>query len=76
LQANRCQATDGAYDTRKCHDAMAERGAEAVIPLRKNAKPWKPATAGEVDAHDGTRTFAGNRNHISMRAVKPVVSVS
>jgi hypothetical protein len=29
---------DGAYDTRKCHDAIAERGADAVIPPRKNAK--------------------------------------
>jgi transposase len=33
---------DGAYDTRKCHDAVADRGAHAVIPPRKNAKPWKP----------------------------------
>ena len=32
---------DGAYDTRKCHDAIAERGANAVIPPRKNARPWK-----------------------------------
>ncbi|SDF61196.1 hypothetical protein SAMN04488105_13521, partial [Salipiger thiooxidans] len=32
---------DGAYDTRKCHDAIAERGAHAVIPPRRNAKPWK-----------------------------------
>ncbi|GHG96031.1 transposase [Pseudodonghicola xiamenensis] len=23
---------DGAYDTRKCHDAIADRGADAVIP--------------------------------------------
>ena len=30
---------DGAYDTRKCHDAIAERGAAAVIPPRKNARP-------------------------------------
>ena len=40
LQANRCRATDGAFDTRKCHDAIAARGA-AVIPPRKNAKPWQ-----------------------------------
>ena len=33
---------DGAYDTRKCHDAIAARDAHAVIPPRKNAKPWKP----------------------------------
>ncbi len=39
---------DGAHDTRKCHDAIAERGADAVIPPRKNAKPWKAATAGAV----------------------------
>lgn len=36
----------GAYDTRKCHDAIAARGADAVIPPRKNAKPWKPTSAG------------------------------
>ena len=39
---------DGAYDTRKCHDAIADRGAHAVIPPRKNAKPWKTVTAGAV----------------------------
>lgn len=39
---------DGAYDTRKCHDAIAERHAHAVIPPRKNATPWKPTTAGAI----------------------------
>ena len=39
---------DGACDTRKCHDAIAERGFAAVIPPRRNAKPWKAATAGAV----------------------------
>jgi transposase len=29
---------DGAYDTRKCHDAIADRGAHAVIPPRKNSE--------------------------------------
>lgn len=29
---------DGAYDTRKCHDAIAER----------NAKPWKPTSNGAI----------------------------
>ncbi len=28
------------------HDAIADRGAHAVIPPRKNAKPWTTATAG------------------------------
>jgi hypothetical protein len=31
-----------------CHDAIAARGAAAIIPPRKNAKPWKPDTAGAV----------------------------
>jgi len=39
---------DGAYDTRKCRDAIAERGAAALIPPRRNAKTWKVITAGAV----------------------------
>ncbi|THH35122.1 hypothetical protein E4Z66_14965 [Aliishimia ponticola] len=35
---------DGAYDTRKCHDAIAAPDTHAVIPPRKNAKPWKPTS--------------------------------
>jgi hypothetical protein len=37
---------DGAYDTRKCHDAIAARNASAIIPPRKNAKLWKPDSTG------------------------------
>ncbi len=45
-------------DTRKCHDAIADRGAAAFghalepvalvpsLPPRRNARPWKPTTAG------------------------------
>jgi hypothetical protein len=29
----------GAYDTRKCQEAIAARDAHAVVPPRKNAKP-------------------------------------
>ena len=43
---------DGAYDTRNCHDAIAARNAHAVIPPRKNAKPWKPTSAGAVARND------------------------
>ena len=46
---------DGAYDTRKCHDAIADRGAHAVIPPRKNAKPWKTVTAGAVARNEALR---------------------
>lgn len=37
---------DGAYDTRKCHDAIAARDALAAIQPRKTAKMWKPDTPG------------------------------
>ena len=46
---------DGAYDTRKCHDAIADRGAAAIIPPRKNAKPWKTVTAGAVARDEALR---------------------
>jgi len=46
---------DGAYDTRKCHDFIAERGAVAVIPPRRNAKPWKAVTAGAVNRNEALR---------------------
>ena len=32
---------DAAFDPRKCHDAIAARGAAAIIPPRKTAKPWQ-----------------------------------
>ena len=39
---------DGAYDTRKCHEAIAARDACAVIPPHENAKSWKPTSAGAI----------------------------
>jgi len=39
---------DGAYDTKACHAAIAQRGAQAVIPPRKNAQPWKATLVGVV----------------------------
>lgn len=32
---------DGAYDTKGCYQAIQQRGANAIIPPRKNAQPWK-----------------------------------
>ena len=46
---------DGALDTRKCHDAIAARGAAAIIPPRKTAKPWKPDTAGAIARNEALR---------------------
>lgn len=37
---------DGAYDTRACHAAIAARQATAVIPTRRNGRPWKETTPG------------------------------
>jgi hypothetical protein len=40
-------SADGAHDTKGCHEAIARRGAYAIIPTRKNANRvlmLKPAT--------------------------------
>jgi len=52
---------DGAYDTRRCHDAIADRGAAPIIPPRRNAKPWKPTTAGARARNEALRasTYLG-----------------
>jgi len=47
---------DGAYDTRKCHDAIAAHNANAVIPPRKNAKLWKPDTPGARARNEAVRS--------------------
>jgi len=46
---------DGAYDTQGCHDAIARRGAEAIIPTRKNAKPWKARRPGSAARNETLR---------------------
>jgi hypothetical protein len=46
---------DGAYDTQGCHNAIAERGAEAVIPTRKNAQPWKAKRPGAATRNETLR---------------------
>ncbi|MBL3576517.1 transposase, partial [Rhodovulum sulfidophilum] len=43
---------DGAHDTRKCHDAIASRGAHAVIPPCKNAELWKPDSTGAITRNE------------------------
>jgi hypothetical protein len=45
----------GAYETHSCHDTIAERGAYAVFPPRKNAKPWKAINAGAVARNEALR---------------------
>lgn len=55
---------DGAQDTRKCHDAFPDRNARAIIPPRKNAKPWKPISAGAI-----ARNEAANASRYLGRAI-------
>ena len=40
--------TDGAYDTKQCRQVIADRRAHAVIPPRKNAKPWKDTKSKQL----------------------------
>ena len=46
---------DGAYDTRSCLDAIAERQAKAVIPPRKNASHWKKSSARLAHRNEAIR---------------------
>ena len=36
--------TDGTYDTKYCRQVISDQQAHALIPPRKNAKPWKDQT--------------------------------
>ena len=55
---------DGAYDTKACHAAIAQRGAQAVIPPRKNARPWRATLVGAA-----SRNAALNACHRLGRAI-------
>ncbi|MEM7683347.1 MAG: IS5 family transposase [Pseudomonadota bacterium] len=48
---------DGAYDGRACRDAIATRGAEAIIPPRRNAKPWKKDSPGAWGRNEALRAM-------------------
>jgi len=48
--------TDGAYDTKACHVVLAQRGAIAIIPPRKNGRPWKENRPGASVRNEILRT--------------------
>ena len=51
---------DGAYDTRRCHAAIIEREAIAIIPIRKNGRPWRedgPAAQARNETLRATRYY-------------------
>ena len=48
---------DGAYDTKKCHAAIAERDAEAIIPVRRNGRPWQEDSPGTAARNETLRSI-------------------
>ncbi|GLR11221.1 hypothetical protein GCM10007907_00110 [Chitinimonas prasina] len=49
--------TDGAYDTKRCHRTITERGAEAIIPVRTNGRPGKVNQAGAAVRNEALRAM-------------------
>ncbi|AWI86865.1 IS5/IS1182 family transposase (plasmid) [Alloyangia pacifica] len=52
---------DGAYDTRRCHSAIIAHGGTAIIPIRKNGRPWKgdcPASRARNETLRATRHYS------------------
>ncbi|EOY9259406.1 IS5 family transposase, partial [Acinetobacter baumannii] len=48
--------TDGAYDTKHCRQVILDRDAHAVIPPRKNAKPWKDQKLRSLERNELLKT--------------------
>ena len=44
--------TDRAYDTKQCRQVIADRQAHAVIPPRKNVRPWKDKKLGSLERNE------------------------
>jgi hypothetical protein len=51
---------DGAHGTRRRHTAIIDRHATAIIPIRKNGRPWKedcPAACARNETLRATRHY-------------------
>lgn len=48
---------DGAYDTRKCHDAISARNALVMIPPRKRSKSSRPTRAVDMARNEAVNTL-------------------
>ena len=44
------------FDTKQCRQVIADRQAHAVIPPRKNAKPWKDTKSSSLERNELLRT--------------------
>ena len=49
--------SDGAYDIKQSREVIADRQAHAVIPPRKNAKPWKDTKSNSLERNELLRTI-------------------
>jgi hypothetical protein len=62
---------DGAYHTRKFHDAIVARKVHAVIMPRKNTKLWKPPSHGLKANHERAMdTLSARARNETMRSSK------
>lgn len=59
---------DGAYDQRDCYDAIANRGAKAVIPPRKDAVIWKHGI--ELRSAEGVRKDPPHPRDENLRSIR------
>lgn len=57
-------SADSAYDTKRSHGTIAERGADAIIPVSKNGKPWKENTPGAHVRNETLRATQGLRRSL------------
>lgn len=53
---------DGGYDDRHCYEAIAERGARAVIPPQKGARIWQHGNSKQ-ERHARDENLRGIRRH-------------
>jgi hypothetical protein len=61
-------SADGAYDTKACHAAIVERGAQAVIPPRTNAQAAGGGDAGPDEHDTSAHERAGVESNPAQRA--------
>ncbi|GGF81801.1 IS5 family transposase [Paracoccus acridae] len=70
---------DGAFDTRRCHTAIMDRGGTAIIPIRRNGRLWKedcPAARVRNDILRASRRFGrANWKHWSGYHVRSRIEV-
>jgi hypothetical protein len=51
---------DGAYDTRRCHTAIIDRQATAIIPIRKNGRLWTEDCPAAIARNETLRATRHN----------------